>query len=222
MCSFILAANADVKEFLRALKLCSVAVSLGGCETLIESPALMTHRSTLDVSDTKDQMTERLIRMSVGLENARDIIHDLDRALNHSINDQQGSTDDLQRDEEIWELIEEAQRVSRRLHQPKCQVVVAALRTTSGQVYSGIHFESSQGFATVCGEVSALSAMVNDGHRDLAMIVALRGFDHDTARFEIITPCGRCRELIGDFNPQAEVIVGKIDQPARMNIAQFE
>ena len=221
MCSYVLAEHADVGKFLRALKLCTVAVSLGGCETLLESPALMTHRSVLHGNDEADQMTEKLIRMSVGLENVRDIINDLDRALNLSVNKQEQVTAEIQRDEEIWELIEEAQRVSRRLHQPRYQVVVAALRTASGQLYSGIHFESSQSFATVCGEVSALSAMVNDGHRDLAMIVALRGFDNDKARFEIMTPCGRCRELIGDFNPQAQVIVGTIEQPSRVNIDQL-
>ena len=215
MCSFILAKGIDVRTFLEKLKLCTVAVSLGGCETLIESPALMTHRSTLYQNENEISMTDRLIRMSVGLENWRDIIADLDRALSSpSIN---LST----RDETIWELIEEAQRVSRRLHIPHYQVVVAALRTTSGKIYSGIHYESTQSFATVCGEVSALASMVNDGHRDLAMIVALRGFDNDKNRFEIMTPCGRCRELIGDFNLEARVIVGTMDQPLLVGINEL-
>ncbi len=219
MCSYILASNADVKEFLRALKLCTVAVSLGGCETLIESPVLMTHRSTLYLIDVAEEMPEKLIRMSVGLENVRDIMQDLDRALYQSIN--QDMISPKERDGVDWELIEEAKRVSRRLHQPHFHVVAAALRTASGLIYSGIHFESSQAFATVCGEVSALSSMVNAGHRDLATIVALRGFDDDKQRFEIMSPCGRCRELIGDFNPQAQVIVGTIDQPYQMAIGDL-
>jgi cytidine deaminase len=63
--------------------------------------------------------------------------------------------------------------------------------------------------------------MVNDGHQDLATIVALRGFDDDKNRFEIMSPCGRCRELIGDFNPNAQVIVGTIDKPYRMAISDL-
>ncbi len=220
MCSYILVSNADVKQFLNSLKLCTVAVSLGGCETLIESPVLMTHRSTLYAIDVSEDMSENLIRMSVGLENVRDIIIDLDRALNRSINQEPMNQNTMDNNID-WELIEEAKRVSRRLHQPRLQAVAAALRTTSGVIYSGIHFESSQAFATVCGEVSAISAMVNDGHRDLETIVALRGFDDDKNRFEIMSPCGRCRELIGDFNPNAQVIVGTIDKPFRMAISDL-
>jgi cystathionine beta-lyase/cystathionine gamma-synthase/cytidine deaminase len=219
MCSYILVEKADVQQFLIELKLCTVAVSLGGCETLLESPALMTHRSTLYAIETSEPMTDKLIRMSVGLENARDIINDLDRALNRSIN--QHTTNNNEIDYDDLELIEEAKRVSRRLHQPRLHAVAAALRTTSGHIYSGIHFESSQAFATVCGEVSAISTMVNDGHRDLLTIVALRGFDDDKNRFEIMSPCGRCRELIGDFNPNAQVILGTIDKPYRMTISDL-
>ena len=216
ICSFILTENANVRQFLVSLKLCIVAVSLGGCETLIESPALMTHRSTLYNIESSEQMSNRLIRMSVGLENVRDIIDDLDRALYRSINQDNMNNNNINRDDR--ELIEEAIRVSRRLHQPRLHVVASALRTTSGDIYSGIHFESSQAFATVCGEVSAISSMINDGHRDLEIIVALRGFDDDKNHFEIMSPCGRCRELIGDCNPNAQVIVGTIDKPYRMGI----
>jgi cystathionine beta-lyase/cystathionine gamma-synthase/cytidine deaminase len=207
MCSYILAKNVDAKQFLVELKLCTVAVSLGGCETLIESPALMTHRSTLYAIETKEEMSDRLIRMSVGLENARDIIKDLDRALNRSINQEKINDD--------WELIEEAKHVSNRLQ----AVTAAALRTTSGHIYSGIAFGS---VASVCGEIGAISAMVNDGHRDLSTIVVLRGFGDDKNRFEIINPCGKCRELIGDFNPNAQVIVGTIDKPYRVEINDFK
>ncbi|CAF1035319.1 unnamed protein product [Rotaria sordida] len=219
MCSYILNKNADVRQFLMSLKLCTVAVSLGGCETLIESPALMTHRSTLDANETNEQMSENLIRMSVGLENVQDIIKDLDQALYKSINQDKINQNEINNDD--WELIEEAKRVFRRLYQPYLHTVVAVLRTISGHIYSGIHIESSQAYATVCGEVSAISSMVNDGHRDLATIIAICGFDDDKNRFKIMSPCGRCRELIGDFNPNAQVIVGTIDKPYRMAISDL-
>ena len=220
MCSYILAQHADVKQFLQGLKLCAVAVSLGGCESLVESPVLMTHRTTLYEITAPPEMSERLIRMSVGLENVRDIINDLDRALNRSIDQIQSNCSNAAPGID-WELIEEAKRVSRRLHQPHFHVVAAALRTSSGSIYSGIHFESSQPFATICGEVSAISAMVNDGQRDLITIVAIRGFDHDKNRFEIMSPCGRCRELIGDFNLNAQVIIGTIEKPIQMAIGDL-
>ena len=207
MCSYILAKNADVKQFLIELKICTVAVSLGGCETLIESPALMTHRSTLYAIETKEEeMSENLIRMSVGLENVRDIIKDLDRALYRSIN--QENTTDYNED---WELIEEAKQILNRSH----SLTASALRTTSGRIYSGIHFGL---FTTICGEISAISAMVNDGHQDLSTIVVLRGFDDDKNRFEILNPCDKCREFIRDFNPNTQIIVGTVDKPYRKTI----
>ncbi|CAF3650615.1 unnamed protein product [Adineta steineri] len=222
MCSYILIEKADVEQFLHALKLCTVAVSLGGCETLIESPAIMTHRSTLYAIDVSGQMSEKLIRMSVGLENVRDIIKDLDRALNGSIN-QDVINNNLTNtdDDDDLELIDEAKRVSHRLYQSPLHIITAALRTTSGHIYSGIHFESSQALATICGEVSAISAMMNDGYQDLATIVVLRGFGDDRNRFEIINPCNRCRILINDLNPNAQVIVGTIDKPIRMTISDL-
>jgi cystathionine gamma-lyase len=201
MCSYILAENTDVKQFLNSLKLCAVAVSLGGCETLVESPALMTHRSTLYEIETSPEMSEKLIRMSVGLENVRDIINDLNQALNQF---------EKTNDQIDWELIEEAKHVSRRFNAGGA----AALRTTSGSIYSGIYFESSQALITICGEMSAISSMINDGHRDLVTIVILRGFD----RFEIINPCDKCRILIKDLNSNAQVIVGTIDKPYQISI----
>ncbi|CAH2311016.1 cystathionine gamma-lyase [Pelobates cultripes] len=69
------------KIFLKTLKLFVLAESLGGYESLAEHPAIMTHasvpedmRATLNISDT-------LIRLSIGLEDIEDIIDDLDQAL---------------------------------------------------------------------------------------------------------------------------------------------
>ncbi|CAF4881355.1 unnamed protein product, partial [Rotaria magnacalcarata] len=80
-------------------------------------------------------------------------ISDLDQALYKSINQEQINNSGMNNDD--WEIIEEAKRISRRLHQPRLQEVASVILTKSGHMYSGIHFESSQPFATVCGEVSA-------------------------------------------------------------------
>jgi cystathionine beta-lyase/cystathionine gamma-synthase len=71
----------DARRFLERCQLFALAESLGGVESLIEHPALMTHgsvpadvRAELGISDT-------LVRLSVGIENADDLIADLDAAL---------------------------------------------------------------------------------------------------------------------------------------------
>ncbi len=68
-------------KLINAVKLCKVAVSLGDTETLIQHPASMTH-SPYSVEERKaSDITEGLVRLSVGLEDADDIIADLKQAL---------------------------------------------------------------------------------------------------------------------------------------------
>lgn len=69
------------KALMNNLKLCCLAVSLGGVETLIEHPASMTH-SHVDPKDRESaSITDDLVRLSVGIENVDDIINDLNQAL---------------------------------------------------------------------------------------------------------------------------------------------
>ena len=65
------------------LGLCTLAVSLGDAETLIEHPASMTHSPYTPEELKEAGIPEGLIRMSVGLENAEDIIADLEQAFAH-------------------------------------------------------------------------------------------------------------------------------------------
>jgi len=115
-----------------------------------------------------------------------------------------------------------------RLYVRGIQEVAAAVCTTSGALFSAIHFETSTGFATVCGEVAAICCMVAAGYRDLATIAAVWR-DPDGNHF-LLPPCGRCREVISDFNATAWVIittahnhwdVGAIQQPAKVRIAEL-
>ncbi|MGI6717628.1 MAG: trans-sulfuration enzyme family protein [Bacteroidales bacterium] len=63
------------------VKVCLLAVSLGGIETLIQHPASMTHSKICKEDQIEAGITEGLVRLSVGIENADDIIADLDQAL---------------------------------------------------------------------------------------------------------------------------------------------
>lgn len=72
----------DAKRFLQNLKLFAIAESLGGVESLIEIPALMTHSSVKRDTRIKVGVSDTLIRMSVGIENVDDLIEDIETALN--------------------------------------------------------------------------------------------------------------------------------------------
>jgi cystathionine gamma-lyase len=67
------------KKFLLNLKIFSLAESLGGVESLIELPALMTHASVPKEERVKIGITDSLIRISAGIENVEDLIEDLDK-----------------------------------------------------------------------------------------------------------------------------------------------
>ncbi len=70
------------KTFLEKTKIFSLAESLGGVESLIEHPALMTHASLPAEIRDKIGITDGLIRLSVGIESVEDLIDDIHQALN--------------------------------------------------------------------------------------------------------------------------------------------
>ena len=81
MLSFETGSLAHAKVVLKSVRLCSLAESLGGVETLISHPATMTHAS-VPVDDRKRiGITDGLVRISVGIEDVEDIIADLEQAL---------------------------------------------------------------------------------------------------------------------------------------------
>ncbi|MCF6149441.1 MAG: cystathionine gamma-synthase [Candidatus Kuenenia sp.] len=80
---FILGGLETAKKFLERLTIFSLAESLGGVESLIEHPAIMTHASIPKETREKIGITDELIRISVGIENVDDLIADLDQAFHY-------------------------------------------------------------------------------------------------------------------------------------------
>jgi cytidine deaminase len=117
------------------------------------------------------------------------------------------------------ELIERARQTADALYLANVHEVAAALRTSSGEVFTGIHIEANVGFADVCGEVAAVCCMVSAGHRDLETIVAV--VKDGRGGHRLCAPCGRCREVVGDFNPGAWVIVGTLERPYKMTVSEL-
>jgi cystathionine gamma-synthase len=73
----------DAKRFLDALKLCYIGPSLGGVETLITHPALVSYYDYTRKERYKLGLTDTLFRLAVGIEDVEDIIDDLERGFNH-------------------------------------------------------------------------------------------------------------------------------------------
>ena len=83
--SFVVSKKVDYKKFLGSLNLISFAESLGGVESLICHPASMTHAAIPYEIRQEVGIVDELIRLSVGIEDAEDIIQDLDNALKESV-----------------------------------------------------------------------------------------------------------------------------------------
>lgn len=71
----------NAKTVLKSVRLCSLAESLGGVETLISHPASMTHASIPAADRERLGITDGLVRISVGIEDVEDLIADLEQAL---------------------------------------------------------------------------------------------------------------------------------------------
>jgi methionine-gamma-lyase len=78
---FIKGGEAESFRFLDALRIAKLAVSLGGTETLASHPASMTHLSVPDERKAALGITDNLVRISIGIENADDVIADFEQAL---------------------------------------------------------------------------------------------------------------------------------------------
>jgi cystathionine beta-lyase/cystathionine gamma-synthase len=81
MLSFETGSLENAKTILKSVRLCSLAESLGGVETLISHPASMSHASVPAADRERGGITDGLLRISVGIEDVEDLIADVEQAL---------------------------------------------------------------------------------------------------------------------------------------------
>lgn len=98
------------------------------------------------------------------------------------------------------ELIEAARATIRKNYDGEDHTVGAAVRCSSGKIYTGINVYSVHG---ACAEQVAVGAAMTDGERKFTSIVAVRGAGGE----EVIPPCGSCRQMLCDYMPDCGVIV---------------
>jgi cystathionine gamma-lyase/cystathionine beta-lyase/cystathionine gamma-lyase/homocysteine desulfhydrase len=81
MITFETGSLSNAKKLLKKVRVCSLAESLGGVETLISHPATMTHAALGEKGRRAIGITDGMVRISVGVEEVEDIVEDLDDAL---------------------------------------------------------------------------------------------------------------------------------------------
>src|SRR5205809_7552068 len=103
-------------------------------------------------------------------------------------------------------LIEAATRARSRAHAPYSKFSVgAALLTKSGKIFTGCNVENVSLGLTICAERNAVGAAIAGGERELAAIAIVTDFR------EPVFPCGACRQVLAEFNPELEVITSTIE-----------
>jgi cytidine deaminase len=124
------------------------------------------------------------------------------------------------------ELIETVTDTNERAFDPDFfdggHVVAAGVRTRDGAVYTGVSLPTAIGRASLCAEPVAIGNAIADGYShdqiQTSVAVAYPLPAHDTDEQRVIPPCGVCREMLADYNPEMRVIVPvteDIDGPSR-------
>ncbi len=107
--------------------------------------------------------------------------------------------------EVIDRLIREAVSVLGNSYAPYSGIhVAAAILSEDNKVYRGVNVENSSYGLTICAERNALAAMITDGSRKPIAIAIVTDLDKP------IPPCGACRQVIAEFNPEAAIIMHSV------------
>jgi cytidine deaminase len=106
-------------------------------------------------------------------------------------------------DETVREnLIDQARRGRERAYAPYSRFQVgAAVLTATGEIFAGGNIENASYGATVCAERVAIFAAVAAGRRDLTALAVIAN------TIEPVAPCGLCRQVLAEFNPDCPVIM---------------
>jgi cytidine deaminase len=122
------------------------------------------------------------------------------------------------------ELIAAATAAIKQRYRDDWQEVGAALRTRSGKIFTGINLDAYLGRMAVCAEAVALGrAFVDLGDAGIETIVAVRhpSPEEKDQSIKVVSPCGACRELIFDYDRNAQVIVPNGRSAAVVPIAEL-
>ncbi len=107
------------------------------------------------------------------------------------------------------ELIRQAIEIRQRAYAPYSKFLVgAALRTANGQTFLGCNVENASYGLTVCAERSAVFAAVAAGEQQFeCLVIATQGG---------ALPCGACRQVLWEFNPDLPIYIVDVDHPEKI------
>lgn len=99
-------------------------------------------------------------------------------------------------------LLAFAREAKERAYAPYSDFRVGAAVYANGEIVQGCNVENAAYPATTCAEAGALAAAIAAGHRDITAIAVVGDSESPTV------PCGCCRQMLAEFNPEMRVIMG--------------
>jgi cytidine deaminase len=112
---------------------------------------------------------------------------------------------------QIDTLVEAAKEARQRAYAPYSRFQVgAALLGSDGQVYAGCNVENASFGLTICAERAAVANAIAHGCREFVALAVVAQSDSG-----LVTPCGACRQVLAEFNPNLPVICSNGTDPVR-------
>ncbi|AAL63031.1 cytidine deaminase [Pyrobaculum aerophilum] len=100
------------------------------------------------------------------------------------------------------DLVKIATNIIDRAYAPYSKFKVASIvKTKSGKIYTGVNIENASYGLTICAERVAVFKAVSEGDRDIDTVIIYTDTDEPTP------PCGACRQVIAEFNPNALIVM---------------
>jgi cytidine deaminase len=106
-------------------------------------------------------------------------------------------------------LLEEVTALLARLAAPRRHHIASGLQLEDGRIFTGINLVSNFGPSSVCAEQIVLGEGLKTSASPVELILTLRATFRPEPPFEVVSPCGRCREILIEFAPTVEVVVPK-------------
>lgn len=113
-------------------------------------------------------------------------------------------------------FVEKARDALKNAYAPYSGFKVAAVVITKrGGVYTGVNIENASYGLTICAERVAVFKAVSEGDRDIETVVVYTDTDEPTP------PCGACRQVIAEFNPEADIILVSKSRTVRLKLGEL-
>jgi cytidine deaminase len=113
------------------------------------------------------------------------------------------------------QLIGSAVAVRERAYAPYSRFQVgAAVKSSSGETFTGCNIENASYGLTICAERAAVCAAVAAGQTQLTSVAVVTSGGH--------APCGACRQVLAEFGPTMEVVLVDADDPMRVRTTTLD